>query len=90
MSQNIYLEWNKRKQQELVYIEYVIGKSMRNCFLASRDYTEKYPEKRYSDARALTKLKERFKRTGNVAYEKVVKRNTVLHSGNQLVISLTV
>ncbi|WP_209391481.1 hypothetical protein [Chryseobacterium sp. RR2-3-20] len=70
-------------QQELVDIVYTIGDSFGNCLLVSSCYLQ-YPNRRYPDARAFANLKERFDRTGSVAYEKVTRRKTILDEENQL------
>ncbi|KAJ8914916.1 hypothetical protein NQ315_016070 [Exocentrus adspersus] len=69
---------------------YAIGESDGNCFLAARIYAQKYPNRSHPDVRSLQNLKERFKRTGSVSYEKKSRTPTVLNEENQLAISLAV
>lgn len=69
---------------------YVIGECFGNCFLASRVYAQKFPDRRHPDTRTLQNLKERFDRTGSVAYEKKTRSKPVLHDQNELAISLAV
>lgn len=77
-------------QVELVNMIYAIGESNGNCFMASRLYAQKFPEARRPNERSLIKLKDRFERTGSVAYEKTSRTKTVLNEDNQLAIALTV
>lgn len=77
-------------QQDLISMVYVIGECDGNCLLASRVYHQKYPDRRCPDVRSLENLKERFERTGSVAYEKKARRRNVLSEENELAITLAV
>ncbi|KAJ8910240.1 hypothetical protein NQ315_002564 [Exocentrus adspersus] len=76
--------------QELTSMIYVIGSCEENCFLASRVYAQRFPERRHPDSRSLENLRERFNRTGSVAYEKQTRTKTVLNEENALAISLAI
>ncbi|KAJ8909342.1 hypothetical protein NQ315_005970 [Exocentrus adspersus] len=76
--------------QELTSMIYVIGSCEENCFLASRVYAQKFPERRHPDSRSLENLRERFNRTGSVAYEKQTRTKTVLNEENALAISIAI
>lgn len=69
---------------------YVIGACDENCFLASRVYAQKFPDRRHPDVRSLQNVKERFDRTGSVAYEKKTRSKSVLTEDNELAITLAV
>ncbi|KAJ8909828.1 hypothetical protein NQ315_003706 [Exocentrus adspersus] len=76
--------------QQLTSMIYVIGSCEENCFLASRVYAQRFPERRHPDSRSLENLRERFNRTGSVAYEKQTRTKTVLNEENALAISLAI
>lgn len=75
---------------ELVDMIYAIGESGGNCLLASRLYAQKFPGRRQPEDRSLQKLKDRFERTGNVAYEKTPREKSTLNEENQMAIALAV
>ncbi|KAL1489822.1 hypothetical protein ABEB36_013754 [Hypothenemus hampei] len=75
--------------QELTNMMTVIGECNGNCLLASRVYAQMYPDRQHPDRRCMEKLKERFERTGSVAYEKRRRAKTVLNDENEFAICLT-
>nr|CAI5824919.1 unnamed protein product [Callosobruchus analis] len=77
-------------REELVNMIYIIGECLRNCLLALRVHAHKYPNDRHRDGKMLQALKERFDRTGNVAYEKKSRAKRVLNKENQLAVCLSV
>lgn len=77
-------------QQDLISMIYVIGECSGNCFLASRVYAQTFPDRRHPDPRMLENLKERFDRTGSVAYEKKTRTKSVLNEETELTINLAV
>lgn len=56
--------------QERIDMILVIGECLENCFLASRVYAQKYPNRNHPNKRVLQKLLDRFRATGDVAYRK--------------------
>lgn len=68
--------------QELIDMVYTLGECHKNCFLASRVYREKFPDRRSPDLRTFQKLRERFDRTGTVKYEKLLRAKTVTTAEN--------
>lgn len=77
-------------KEELIAMVYALGAGEENCFLASRLYAAKYPDRRHPQVKCFEILKERFERTGHIEYEKRGKAKTILTNENQLAISLAV
>lgn len=52
--------------QEKIKMVYAIGESDGNCFLASRIYKQKYPDRRHPDSRVFERIKHQFEETGTI------------------------
>lgn len=81
------MEYNR---EELVDMIFILGECEKNCFLASRVYTPRYPERRHPDKWSLQNLLERFAQTGNVNYTKPVRNRPVRTEENELAVLLSV
>lgn len=77
-------------REELVDMIFILGESQKNCFLASRIYAERYPERRHPDKRSLQNLMERFSQTGKVEYPKPVRDKPVRTEEKELDVMLQV
>lgn len=76
-------------KEELIDMVYALGESERNCFLASRIYEAKFPNRRPPQLSTFENLKRRFENTGNVSYpKKIITNPTVCNEDNQLLILL--
>lgn len=62
---------------ELVDMTLIIGECQRNCFLASRVYAQRYPNRRHPQAKCFVNLLDRFMRTANANYEKSARQGRV-------------
>ncbi|KAJ8911973.1 hypothetical protein NQ315_003251 [Exocentrus adspersus] len=81
------MDYNK---EELVDMIFILGESLKNCFLASRLYAQRYPERRHPDRRSLQNLLERFTQTGHTEYTKPVRNRSVRTEENELAVLLQV
>lgn len=52
--------------EEKIKMLYVVGESDSNCFLASRIYKQKYPDRRHPDSRVFERIKRQFEETGRL------------------------
>lgn len=75
---------------EMVDMIWVLGACEQNCLLATRLYSERYPERRQPDTKSFQKLKERFEMTGDVAYKKKERKSDVVCENNELEVLLKV
>lgn len=67
--------------QERIDMILVIGECEENCFLASRVYAQKYPDRNHPNKDVLTRLLEVFRETGSVSYKKVCRQKPI--TGNE-------
>ncbi|KAJ8914004.1 hypothetical protein NQ315_012027, partial [Exocentrus adspersus] len=81
------MDYNK---EELVDMIFILGESLKYCFLASRLYAQRYPERRHPDRRSLQNLLERFTQTGHTEYTKSVRNRSVRTEENELAVLLQV
>lgn len=61
----------------------VFGASDENILLATRMYKQRFPDCRQPTKNSFEKIIERFKRTGNVAYEKTEREKSALNQTNE-------
>lgn len=71
--------------QERTDMILIIGECQENCFLASRVYAQKYPNRNHPDKRVFEKLLCRFRATGSVAYTKRHK-TTIISEENEFAV----
>lgn len=71
-------------KQELIDMIYTLGESDRNCFLASRNYAQKYPDRAHPQEASFKNLKNRFEETGDISYKK-----NIVQKGLQMKITNT-
>nr|CAH7749956.1 unnamed protein product [Callosobruchus chinensis] len=64
--------------QEMVDMIYILGECIKNSWLASRVYKERFPDRRHPDPRSFERVMGRYDRTGTVKYEKHERRKRVL------------
>lgn len=57
--------------QQRIDMVLVIGECYENCLLAAKVYAQKYPDREHPRKEVFERLLNRFRATGNVAYEKV-------------------
>lgn len=69
--------------QELVDMIWILGECHKNCLLATRIYSERFPERRKPNKNAFIKAMNRFNRTASAAYEKKVRIKTVVNEENE-------
>jgi Helix-turn-helix domain (DUF4817) len=55
---------------DLIDMIFILGESDRNCLLASRIYSQRYPDRRHPDERSFRKVLTRFIETGCINYSK--------------------
>lgn len=67
--------------QERIDMIMIIGQCEENCLLASRVYTQKFPERKHPDRRVFERLLRDFRGTGSVAYAKARRRTVFV--GNE-------
>lgn len=80
----------KFSKEELIDMVFVLGESEKNCFLASRIYATRFPERRHPEAVSFSRLLERFVETGSVDYKKEERTKTATNEEKQLAVLLTV
>lgn len=73
-------------QEELVDMIFILGECHQNPFLASRIYTERFPNRRHPQEASFRKLLERFRNSGHVQYPKKVFNNPVVHEENEFLV----
>ena len=57
-----------------------------NCFLASRAYAQRYPNRNLPDKRSVEKLLVLFRRAGSVVYIKVIRQPVIRTEENEFVV----
>lgn len=76
-------------KQELIDMIYTLGESDRNCFLASRIYAQKYPDRAHPQEASFKNLKNRFEETGDISYKKNHRTKRTTNEDNEHVVLLS-
>ncbi|CAH1115219.1 unnamed protein product [Psylliodes chrysocephalus] len=84
---NLKMNFETNKLTDMIL---VLGASDENCLLATRIYKKKYPDRGQTRKEIFENLLERFKCTGNVAYQKNDREKRTLNEQNELSILLSV
>lgn len=68
-------------KEERIDMIFILGECLQNCFLASRIYAERFPNRNHPNRAAFERLLTLFRRTGSVQYKNPTKKKPV--TGNE-------
>ncbi|MVN23873.1 DUF4817 domain-containing protein, partial [Staphylococcus aureus] len=77
-------------KSDLIDMIFILGESDRNCLLASRIYSQRYPDRRHPDERSFRKVLGRFVETGSINYSKHERIKPATNEDNELQVLLAV